>query len=233
MSIVASSSTNQTQVNEANNRSATATAYALTVASVTTSSPNPYPPYKGILALDDPLDGSSNRLAVTETVNGGSGYFTGGMFHLAVTQRGILLSQDNTDNFSDLVYQVRMVFIKGFGGGIVFRGTETSYYYFRITSDGSYTFNRYANTLDPKVPVEILNKGSSSVIKTGLNQSNLIAVVAIGNSISLYINLHRIASIKDDTYSQGLIGLVAAGMNAIGQKNPSEVAFSNAKVWTL
>jgi len=57
---------------------------------------------------------------------------------------------------------------------------------------------------------------------------NLIAVVAKGNSITLYVNGQNIGSVSDSTYSQGEIGVAADDVS-----NPTEVVFSNAKVWTF
>jgi hypothetical protein len=59
-----------------------------------------------------------------------------------------------------------------------------------------------------------------------LGALNLIAIVANSNTFTLYINHQLINSVQDSTYSQGQIGLVADNDNS-----PTEVAFSNAKVW--
>ncbi len=69
--------------------------------------------------------------------------------------------------------------------------------------------------------------GPSSAIKTGLNQTNVLAVVAKGSTIELFVNRQMIASVPDTTYIQGQIGIIAENTG-----NDTEVAFSNAKVWT-
>jgi eukaryotic-like serine/threonine-protein kinase len=61
-----------------------------------------------------------------------------------------------------------------------------------------------------------------------LNRPNLIAIFAEGNTIALYVNRHRIASIQDSSYTQGNLGLAADEDN-----KPTEVVYSNAKVWIL
>ncbi len=73
-----------------------------------------------------------------------------------------------------------------------------------------------------------LTSNSSSAIKTGLNQSNLIAVVANGSTLDLFVNGQKIDSVLDSTYSHGQIGVVADATN-----NQTEVVYSNAKVWKL
>ncbi len=57
---------------------------------------------------------------------------------------------------------------------------------------------------------------------------NVIAIVANGNMIQLFVNNTLVDSITDTAFSQGQIGLIADSYNS-----PTEVAFANAKVWTL
>ena len=68
---------------------------------------------------------------------------------------------------------------------------------------------------------------SSAAITTGLNQSNVIAVVAQGSTLSIYFNHQKIAGASDSAFNHGQIGLVADS-----NSHPSEVAFNNVKVWT-
>jgi hypothetical protein len=68
----------------------------------------------------------------------------------------------------------------------------------------------------------------SSAIPIGLGQSNQIAVIANGNTISLYANQLYLASVKDTTLSAGKIGL-----GVVNRNTPVEVQFANAQVWQL
>ena len=119
-----------------------------------------------------------------------------------------------------------MTITQGDAGGIVFRADETreTYYLFRIGSDGSYALDIYNNNHY----LSTLKSGPSSTINTGLNQSILVAVVANGSNIDLYVNNTNIDSVSDGTYSQGEIGLAAVSFG-----NPTEAVFSNAQVWTF
>jgi hypothetical protein len=56
-------------------------------------------------------------------------------------------------------------------------------------------------------------------------------VVAKGNSFTLYVNHQPIDTVTNSAYSQGHIGLIAVVYAKGGQ--PTEVEFSNVKVWTL
>jgi hypothetical protein len=94
-----------------------------------------------------------------------------------------------------------------------------------VCQDGSYNLYLYR---DLNGNSNLLANGSPSAITRGLNQSNVLAVMAQGNTLVLYVNKQRITSVSDSTYSHGEIGLVADAFN-----NLTEVVFSNAKVWTL
>jgi hypothetical protein len=73
-----------------------------------------------------------------------------------------------------------------------------------------------------------LTTGLSPAIKTGLNQPNLLTVIARGSNISLYVNRRYIASVTDNNRSSGLIGVFAQN-----DGNLTDVAFSHAQVWNL
>ena len=117
-----------------------------------------------------------------------------------------------------------MTIIHGDCGGPVFRAdaTVTKFYYFEVCANGSYGL--YAGS-DNKL--KTLASNISPAITTGLNQPNTIAVVANGNTLDLYVNHQKIDSVRDSTYTGGYIGLDADALS-----NPTEVAFSNTRVWT-
>jgi lipid-binding SYLF domain-containing protein len=119
-----------------------------------------------------------------------------------------------------------MQIIQGTCGGIVLRDTMSKAYAysFKVCQNGSYQFIRH-NGGGSLGPAPVLVSGSSTAITTGLNQSNVIAVVANGSTFDLYVNYHKIASGNDSSYSQGQFG-VCADAN-------TEVAYTNARVWTL
>src|SRR6266704_1041633 len=185
---------------------------------------NPYPPY-GTLALDDPLSYNSHFWSVGGD-SSGTCDFTGGAYHVNAIQqpgKGCVANP----RFSDFAYQVQMTIVKGDGGDILFRDdTKGNGYYFFIGQDGKYESGTY-NCNGNNCKFNALRSGSSPAINTGLNQTNLVAVVASGSTIDLHVNNQKIDSYSDSTYSQGLIGVAAADVN-----NPTEVVFSDAKVWT-
>ena len=190
--------------------------------------PNPYPPHTGNLALNDPLKDNSKgyRWDVGTFGNGRSCSFTGGSYHVGVSIQGhVLACNAEAVTFSNLTYEVQMTILKGDRGGIFFRqvGTQGSYYYFSIKIDGSYELDSYNGKTS-----NVLQLGTSPAIKRGLNQPNLLAVIAQGSSIDLYVNGQSTLHISDSTTGNGLIGVAADATN-----QPTEVAFTNARVWML
>jgi hypothetical protein len=119
-----------------------------------------------------------------------------------------------------------MTILKGDRGGICFRANANngSFYYFYISSTGTYNLQTYNNY----ILTGTLSDGSSTAIKTGLNQPNLIAVVANGTKPDLYVNMQHIAAVDDSTFIHGQVGVVAEDI-----KNPTDIVFSNAKVWKM
>jgi hypothetical protein len=191
---------------------------------------NPYPPHTGSLALNDPLKDTSNGYMwdVGPFANGGSCSFTGGSYHVGVSIQGqghVLACNAEAVTFSNLTYEVQMTILKGDRGGIFFRqvGTQGSYYYFSIKIDGSCELDSFNGQTS-----NVLQRGTNPAVKRGLNQPNLLAVVAQGSSIELYVNGQSVVHSIDSTTSSGLIGVAADATD-----QPAEVAFTNARVWML
>lgn len=218
------------QASNAGNGTVTADATATIIA----QNPDPYPPMNRTLAGIDPL--SDNSLGYNWDVNSdkfGTCAFTGGAYHVTALPQPGTGPQPGKGcslpslSFSDFAYQIQMTIVKGVGGGIFFRddGNGNGYYFF-IGQDGTYQLGTYNNCPACK-SFSVLHSDSSPAINTGLNQSNLVAVVASGSTIDLYVNNQKIYSSSDSSHSQGRIGVFASGANS-----PTEVMFNNAKVWT-
>lgn len=192
---------------------------------------NPYPPHIGTLVLNNQLSENNNGYYYWDPTpySDGSGgcEFIGGAYHVTMVQKGYEARCLATGNFTDFAYQVQMTFVKGDGGGIIFRTdavTNDNFYYFYIGKVGKYALLVH----NSKGYVKILLSGSSSAFHIGLNQTNLIAVVALKSHIDLYVNKQHVTSVSDNTYSQGQIGVAADDL-----VNPTEVVFRNAKVWVM
>ncbi len=212
-----------------NRAHAIATANAI----VATALQHPFP-QNGTLVLNDPLSHDSTTFPWKPgyQATGTNCSFTNGVFHvIEPNPHRFYYCVANKTNFSNFIFQVQMTILRGNAGGIIFRdiGPENNYfrlYYFGIGQNGTYNLQRFVH--DPAHSSNQLVNGQSTFIKTGSGQTNLITVVARGNNIDLYVNQRYIASVTDSTYAQGEIGLAAED-----QGDPTEVAFSNAQVYTL
>jgi hypothetical protein len=200
---------------------ATATALAATPIAGQT---NPYPPHTGTLALSDPLQDNSkdNKWDVNSSAQGKCA-FTGGTYHISVATNIFYDCIAQNTNYQNFAYEVDMNILQGYCGALLFRANAAngSYYRLLICQDGSYGLNTNGQ-------VGYIAQGSSPYIHTGLNQHNLIAVVANGSSLSLYANHQLITTTTDSTYTRGQIGL---GSFSDGSTN--EVVYSDVRVWAI
>jgi serine/threonine protein kinase len=122
---------------------------------------------------------------------------------------------------NNFLFQAELTITRGDMGGIIFNSS----YGFNIEKDGSYNFSTHDNTSN--IPNTILN-GFSPFIKTGLNQTNTVAVIARGSHFYFYINKHYVAQAGNTSSSVGSIGVAAQNIT-----HATEVAFRNAQVWKL
>jgi cytoskeletal protein RodZ len=208
---------------------ATAQAQANATASVVAANPDPYTTGSGKLALIDPLSDTSRGYAWdVSTHTDGTCAFSGGAYHASTpkTHFFYVCTAEATD-FSNFAFEVQLKILHGDCGGMIFRADSNSgkLYFFEVCQDGRYLFSRYLDYTGDNV--RDLAGGTSAAITTGLNQANVIAVVAQGSTLSIYVNKQKIASASDSTFNHGQIGLLADSNN-----QPTEGAFTDVKVWT-
>ena len=207
---------------------AQATSTAQINATATAVAENPYT-HSGTLTLFDPLrDNSKGYNWAQDPTNCG---FKDGAYHAnAPDPRFSDYCMGNATDFSNFAFEVQMQLIKGDSGGIVFRAENTAttnkLYAFYVGEDGSYSLNMQNGSSFP-----VLRSGNNEAIKQGLNQTNVVAVVAQGSNITLYVNQQQITSVTNGTYPHGQIGFIVGAFGNAG--HPTEAVFSNAKVWTL
>jgi eukaryotic-like serine/threonine-protein kinase len=225
--------------------SATAIARAQAYASATAqayASRDPYPPYSGTLVLSDPMSNNSQGHGwdVYALPMNNNCQFTGGAYESTEqSQSGSFYDVGNNcvaenTNFTNFTFQADVTIVKGGCGGITFRGnskannayifvvcaasteiTPAGYWALRVSSAGSYDGT--------------IAEGSSPAIHATYGQTNILAVVAIGSNLTLYVNGQKLTNITSPTYTSGQIGLEASG-----EPGTLEVVmFSNVKVWTM
>jgi hypothetical protein len=112
-----------------------------------------------------------------------------------------------------------MTLVSASAGGIVFRANRatTHLYYFTVDRKGGYLLKAYYD-----------KAGDATVIASGsgitFSDTEIIGVVAQGNTLSLYINRQLIRQVQDTTFTQGQVGVVVYQGSGM---------FSNARLWTL
>ena len=187
---------------------------------------DPYSPFSGKLALDDPLSNNSRGYGWQEhssDLNGGSCQFIGNAYHVIDVLPNGYIPCHTALQASNFTLEVQMQIIQGNCGGLSLRDTTSAAhaYSFQVCQDGSYKLSRF----DGYAPGQELISGSNGAIHTGLTQSNLIAAAANGSTFDLYANHKKIATVNDSRYSGGLFGVSADGN--------SEAVYTHAKMWTL
>lgn len=189
----------------------------------------PYPPHSGVLALDDSLNANTKSSLWPDATGTGKDFchFVQGAYHISTNQRGFShYCIASTGNFSNFVFQATMTILQGGQGGLIFRanGNNHTFYYFRIGRDGSYGLYLYNTTQS----VSTLVNGLAPAIRTGPGIANLLAIVAQGNTFALYVNGESIATVNNNAFDTGQIGLAASF-----DTTTSEVMFANARLWTI
>lgn len=211
--------------NAINSGQATATAVAYQNFYTTSTS--------GAPAFNDPLRDNSRGNGWSEgTSTGGGGcQFSGGAYHATISNNSFFESCDTTSaSLANFAYSVQMKIVQGDCGGVLFREADLNngkFYYWRVCQQGTYNLLLYTNNTGGTA--KTLLSSSIPSFHTGLNASNLLTVIAKGQSIYLYVNKQLVESINDATYLQGHLGMSADSLGS----SPTDVAYTNAEVWKL
>lgn len=178
-------------------------------------------------AISDPLDSINHSQFISVSNPSFNCSYTGGAYHASASAKFTSPCIAPTIGVSDFAFQAQMTIIKGDAGGLIFRfnlaQSSLNSYLFFIDRLGSYSLIAIQNNNN----VRQLANGVNPAIKVGLNQSNLLTVIALGSNLYVYVNKQYITRVEDTTFSSGIVGVFAAGANA------TDVAFSNAQVWRL
>lgn len=209
---------------------ATTTAQAqITAEAAIVSRQNPYPPGSGTLTISNALtDAASMGFWQTNAAC----MLKNSAYDVSETAgTGFTYCYDQSTNFSDFVYQAQVKFIKGYAAGLIFRADTASkhpqLYYFLISENGSYGFYLVTGHLNT-AGKEIQGGTNTAIIRTGRDQTNVIAVVARGHYLDFYVNMRYLFSATDSAISNGQIGVFI-----YDKADAAEAAFSYIKIWQL
>ncbi|GHO97764.1 hypothetical protein KSF_078120 [Reticulibacter mediterranei] len=165
----------------------------------------------------------------SETYESGSCQFISGAYHVREAAAMTFNSCAGAFSFSNFAFEVEATIIQGDCSGVLFRSDRINrkYYKFQFCLDGSFSLFKYVDRIG-KNAQQLVPVQKHIAIKRGANETNMMAVVAQGNQITLFVNQQQVAMVQDGSYAAGSIELVAAS-----DKNPTEVSFQNIKIWTL
>ena len=156
--------------------------------------------------------------------------FKDGSYHVTATtiQSCTLKANVTLTNF---VLEVKATLLQGDVGGFFFRENKlrnkSNAYLIDFDSKGSYQLWNYSASSD----ATLIDYGVSSILRAGYNQTNTIALVVQGPSITLYINGQVIKHFFDDTYSSGGLSLMSSEYSP--HTGASEAAYSDLRLWRL
>ena len=187
-----------------------------------------YLPGHGTLAFSDPLSQERGSQWRSSSLNssGGACQFVGGAYHVSRQPNAAYSLCGAHRRFSNFALEVQLTITQGDCGGMMFRNdSRWNYYKFTICQNGGYRLYKFVVNKDST----LLSTGWSSAIHTGLGRQNTIAVVASGSTMTFYANEQQIAQAQDSSYASGLIWFTADPT----PRNATDIAYRNARLWTL
>ena len=189
----------------------------------TVLSPTPTPDY---LFFDDFSVGTSGWEVGTDS-GGSVGYVDGAYAVISLGSRQTIWGASPFRG-ADIVIEVETTQISAPANdnndyGIICRQQDEGGYFLLISGDGYFSIlknvaGEYQN-LVAWTRSDVINQG---------NAANVIQAECVGNEISLIVNGQLLASVRDDTYSEGGVSLTATSY----ETEPTEVHFDNLIIRT-
>lgn len=197
---------------------------------LSTQSPSPSDSYtaatSGEPMVDDDLrDNRSDNHWFAGTGEFGDCGFANNSYRLRPKQGRYHICCTGNVRRGDFAAQVEMTIQTGDEGGMAFRWNDGAGYFFHVTSSGNYRF--FTTDRAGRHNIDLSGSGTPHpAINAGLNQRNVLAVLAQGSTIQLFVNGEHLDTVQDPTYPEGNIALCAERYT-----NTTQVAFNNFKMW--
>ena len=183
----------------------------------------------GSPAITDSMAQNGNlRWDEYDSSNSGGCVYAGGAYHVKELQSGYFQTCfAQASNLSNFTLQVQMTILSGDYGGIVFRSNPSSpkFYLLQFNTDGAYDLYAYVSNNGNEAKSLLANVTSAM---KGLNQSNLITLIARGSQLTIFVNNQYVDAVSNSSFTTGQIGLVA-----YYKSNSTEVSYSNLQIWKL
>ncbi|HXL36582.1 MAG TPA: protein kinase [Ktedonobacteraceae bacterium] len=234
--VTATAKTNMFNTATAITRSgATATDIVRATATANARGANPYPPYRGALALNDPMVNNNQGhhwQVFSDGATGNSCKFVHGGYDMVKAPQNGGACFASATNFRNFTYQIEMTFVKAGqsfdAGGIAIRSSRNNYYYFEVFESGRYTFVACTGNDCSHILVNGLSQ-PIPLFHSGLNRPNIIAIEANGISFNLFVNGVHVGGPVSDTHNISDHGMI--GVFGVANDATTEVVYKDAKVW--
>jgi len=192
-------------------------------ASAPAENPNPYPPNRGTLLLLDPLSQPLHWEVTSEC------HFRNGAYHVTGSCLSSLIIP------GDFAFEVQMAILpSGYSppdcGSAGYSSGVGKLLILTICTGGHYGYTLNIGSQQP----EITSPGTltSSAIRQGHNQNNLIGIVFIGHTATFYVNHQRLDSVTNNaiTPSEGQLIFTPPNTNVVPV---AELVFHDERIWAL
>lgn len=238
---------NLTQTAQHRQQTATTQANAhATAASISTATAqaiaNPYQPDQGILTINDPLSSNGATSQWDEDTTTNQCTFTDDSYHARAATNMSAACYSVGQQFDNFTYEISMNFVQTSqaysSGGIIFRANKDSgqFYLFLMFASGRYLFEKCIGVTNCTIMINGTQTANGDFLDPPasfkVDQPNTLAVTAVSDMLTLYINGQRVFDPWQDTtdnpYTQGLVGVfVHGGTDTVG----TDVAYNQARVW--
>lgn len=180
---------------------------------------NSYTPGQRTVLLDDPMTASTGQWTNQSTGTGTCDIERDGLHAKANDQNQYheCYSRTSVTNFT---FEVSFRFGSATGAGIFFRMAGPGSWY-----NAQWSKNGIA-LISKGVAGTSTNLNSAQLARPDLNVTHVLAVVAIGNKITLYADHKQAVSVTDDSFRSGDVGVYT-----VGEQPGGETVFRNAVVW--
>ena len=162
------------------------------------------------------------------------GQVVDGVYDMLVEADDVTIWTTGGQSFADGVYQVEATQVDGpdnNGYGMVFRldDSKDDFYTFKISGDGYVWIGRYHSGGAEAEPLIGDHWFESQAVKKGVDQTNVLRVIAEGGNMIFFVNDQEVGRVTDSTFASGDIGLL---VDTLGQGGV-HIQFDNFTVTPL